>query len=45
MFKNIDWFGLLKAIARAALPFFSGAVGGLFTGGCSIYGSGIGATM
>ena len=44
MFKNIDWLGLLKAIARAALPFFSGAIGGLLSG-CSIYGSGIGATM
>ena len=28
MFKNIDWKGLLKAILKAALPFFlGGAIG------------------
>ena len=41
--KNINWLGLLKAILKAALPFFSGAVGGLIAG-CSYYGSGIGFT-
>ena len=40
---NIDWKGLIKAVLKSALPFFTGALGGLLTG-CSIYGSGIGAT-
>ena len=41
---NLNWLGLLKALVKAALPFFSGALGGLLSG-CSIYGSGVGATL
>ena len=41
---NLNWVGLLKALVKAALPFFSGALGGLLSG-CSIYGSGVGATL
>ena len=41
---EIDWMGMVKAIAKAIVPFLSGALGGLLSG-CSIYGSGIGATM
>ena len=29
---NIDWAGLLKAVIKAAFPFFAGAVGGLVSG-------------
>ena len=32
---DIDWAALLKALWKAALPFFAGAVGGLFAG-CTI---------
>ena len=41
---QIDWMGMVKAIVKAVVPFLSGALGGLLSG-CSIYGSGIGATM
>ena len=41
---NLNWLVLLKALVKAALPFFSGALGGLLSG-CSIYGSGVGATL
>ena len=41
---NIDWKGLVKAVLKAVLPFFSGALGGLLSG-CSIYGTGVGATL
>ena len=41
---NIDWRGLVAALVKAALPFLSGALAG-FLAGCSIYGSGIGATL
>lgn len=41
---EFDWQGCLKAIVKAALPFFAGALGGLVSG-CSIYGTGIGATL
>lgn len=41
---NIDWRGMVKAILKAALPFLSGAIGGLLSG-CSVYGTGAGATM
>ena len=33
--KSIDWSGLLKAVLKAAFPFFAGAVGGLLSG-CTI---------
>ena len=42
-FSSIDWVGLIKALFKAALPFFSGAIGG-FLSGCSFYGTGIGYT-
>ena len=32
---KIDWYALLKAIAKAAWPFIAGAVGGLFAG-CTV---------
>jgi len=41
---NIDWHGMLRAVAKAALPFLTGALAGFFTG-CSMYGSGIGFTV
>ena len=41
---DLDWKGLLMAVLRAAVPFFSGALGGLLSG-CSVYGTGIGATL
>ena len=41
---NIDWLGLVKAVVKAAFPFFAGAIGGLATG-CSIMGSGVGLTL
>ena len=44
MFKTIDWVGMAKAILKAIVPFFSGAIGGLLSG-CSVYGTGIGATL
>ena len=34
----------LKAILKAMLPFMSGALGGLLSG-CSVYGTGVGATL
>ena len=36
---DIDWKGLLKALAKAALPFLAGAVGGVFAG-CTVGGTG-----
>ena len=36
---NIDWKGLLKALAKAALPFLAGAVGGI-AAGCTVGGIG-----
>ena len=44
MTLNIDWRGLLKAVLKAALPFFAGGLGGLLTG-CSLCGSGVGFTL
>ena len=41
---NIDWRGMLRAIAKAALPFLYGALAGFLTG-CSFNGSGIGLTL
>ena len=41
---DIDWAGLVKAVLKAAFPFFAGAIGGLVTG-CSLCGSGVGVTM
>ena len=41
---NIDWRGMVKAILKAILPFFSGALGGLLSG-CSVYGTGAGVTF
>ena len=41
---NIDWRGMLKAALKAVWPFVAGAAGGLFSG-CSIFGSGVGATV
>ena len=40
---DIDWKGLIKAIIKAAFPFFAGAAGGLLSG-CSCNGSGLGMT-
>ena len=36
---KIGWKGLLKALAKAALPFLAGAVGGVFAG-CTMGGIG-----
>ena len=33
---------LLRAVLKAALPFFAGALGG-FASGCSVFGPGVGA--
>lgn len=41
---DIDWGEMLKAVLKAVIPFFTGALGGLLAG-CSIYGSGVGATL
>ena len=41
---NIDWRGMLRAALKAVWPFVAGAAGGLFSG-CSIFGSGVGATV
>ena len=41
---NIDWREMIRAIAKAALPFLSGALAGFLTG-CSFNGSGIGMTL
>lgn len=41
---EIDWNGLMKAVIKAIIPFFSGALGGLLSG-CSIYGTGAGVTF
>ena len=41
---DIDWKEMAKAVFKAILPFLSGALGGLLSG-CSVYGTGIGATM
>ena len=41
---DIDWRGMLRAIAKAALPFLTGALAGFLTG-CSFNGSGIGLTL
>ena len=32
---TIDWLGLLKAVLKAAFPFFAGALGGVLSG-CTI---------
>ena len=32
---DIDWMGLLKAVLKAALPFFAGALGGVLSG-CTV---------
>jgi len=37
---DIDWRGLLRAIAKAALPFIAG-----WLTGCSITGAGVGITL
>ena len=37
---NIDWLGLLKAVAKAIWPFLAGAVGGLCCDGCTVGGIG-----
>ena len=42
MKMNVDWFGLLKAVLKAALPFCAGALGGIASG-CSVFGPGVGA--
>ena len=42
MKMNVDWLGLLKAVLKAALPFFAGALGGIASG-CSVFGPGVGA--
>ena len=36
---EIDWFGLLKAVLKAVLPFIAGGLGGLATG-CTVGGIG-----
>ena len=41
---NIDWRGLLRALLKAALPFFAGALGGIASG-CSVFGPGVGACV
>lgn len=41
---NIDWQGMIKAIIKAIIPFFTGALGGLLAG-CSVYGTGAGVTF
>ena len=40
LFEKIDWSGLVKALVKAALPFFSGAIGGALVG-CSAFGPGV----
>ena len=42
--RLIDWRGMLRAALKAVWPFVAGAAGGLFSG-CSIFGSGVGATV
>ena len=44
MKRTIDWRGMLRAALKAVWPFVAGAAGGLFSG-CSIFGSGVGATV
>ena len=39
MFKEIDWFKLIKAVVKALLPFFAGGIGGVVTG-CTVGGIG-----
>ena len=41
---KLDWKGMLKAALKAVWPFLAGATGGLLSG-CSIFGSGVGATI
>ncbi len=41
---NLDWRGMLKAALKAVWPFLAGALGGSLSG-CSMFGSGIGATI
>ena len=41
---KLDWKGMLKAALKAVWPFLAGATGGLLSG-CSIFGSGVGATL
>ena len=43
MKMNVDWFGLLRAVLKAALPFFAGALGGIASG-CSVVGPGVGTS-
>ena len=40
---EFDWRGMLRAVAKAVLPFLLGGLSG-FLAGCSWYGSGIGLT-
>ena len=44
MKPTIDWRGMQKAVLKAVWSFVAGAAGGLFSG-CSIFGSGVGATV
>ena len=37
---DIDWLGWLRAIIKASVPFFAGAIGGLFANGCTVGGIG-----
>ena len=41
---NFNWRGALVAAAKAIWPFLAGAFGGMLSG-CSIYGTGVGATL
>ena len=36
---KINWLGLAKAVLKAALPFFAGALGGIASG-CTVGGIG-----
>ena len=44
MKMNVDWFGLLRAVLKAALPFFAGALGGIASG-CSVFGPAVGTSV
>ena len=44
MKMNVDWFGLLRAVLKAALPFFAGALGGIASG-CAAFGPGVGTSV
>lgn len=41
---EFDWRGALVALAKALWPFLAGAFGGVLSG-CSVYGTGVGATL